>query len=59
MVLLLHPGSEIKWYSWRRALRGLFCFREPSDGVELFFDIFERDGEDGDLYLQRTGAMAR
>ena len=49
----------MEWYAWRRALRGLFCFREPSDGVELFFDIFERDGEDEDLYLQGTGAMAR
>lgn len=28
-------------------------------GVELFFDVFERDEEDGELYLQGTGALAR
>lgn len=59
VVLLLHPGRDMEWYAWGRALRGLFWFSGEFDGVELFFDVFERDGEGGVLYLQGTGALAR
>lgn len=58
VVLLLHPGREMEWYAWGRALRGLNWFNGEYDGVELFFDVFERD-EDGYLHLQGTGALAR
>ena len=49
----------MEWYAWGQALRGLFHFTGEYDGVELFFDVFKRGEEGGDLRLQGTGAMAR
>lgn len=59
VVLLLHPGRDMEWYAWGQALRGLFWFMGEFDGVELVFDVFERDGDDGVLHLQGTGGVAR
>ena len=53
VVLLLHPGSYMERSAWGQALRGLNggC----TGGVELYFDVLEKDEEDEEMRLRGTG----
>ncbi len=43
VVLLLHPGREMRWYGWGEGLRGLLWFVGGWEGVKLFFYVEERE----------------